>query len=78
MVHRRHPFRPRHALSIYRHALSLYRRPVASVPDMNAALIERGNQTVGPDDDVWHLGDFALRTSAREAAALVRSADAST
>jgi calcineurin-like phosphoesterase family protein len=28
---------------------------------MNEAMIERWNQTVGPDDDVWHLGDFAIR-----------------
>ena len=53
-------------------ALSLYRRPFASVVEMNAAMIERWNETVGPDDDVWHLGDFALRTSAEAAAALLR------
>jgi calcineurin-like phosphoesterase family protein len=53
-------------------ALSLYRRPFASVAEMNAAIIVRWNETVGPDDDVWHLGDFALRTSAEAAAALLR------
>ena len=31
------------------------------------------NETVGADDDVWHLGDFALRTSADAAAALLRA-----
>jgi calcineurin-like phosphoesterase family protein len=54
-------------------ALSLYRRPFASVGEMNAAMIERWNQTVGSDDEVWHLGDFALRTSAEAAAALLRA-----
>ena len=52
-------------------ALSLYRRPFASVAEMNAAMIARWNETVRPDDDVWHLGDFALRTSAPAAAAVL-------
>jgi calcineurin-like phosphoesterase family protein len=38
-------------------ALSLYRRPFASVT---------------PEDEVWHLGDFALRTKTADAAALLR------
>jgi len=42
-------------------ALGLYRRPFASVDVMNEAIVERWNETVGPDDDVWHLGDFAIR-----------------
>jgi calcineurin-like phosphoesterase family protein len=54
-------------------ALSLYRRPFASVPAMDAAMAERWNATVEPDDDIWHLGDFALRTTAPAAAALLRS-----
>jgi calcineurin-like phosphoesterase family protein len=52
-------------------ALSLYRRPFASVTEMNAAMVARWNEIVGPDDDVWHLGDFALRTSTADAAALL-------
>lgn len=54
-------------------ALALYRRPFASVAAMNGAMIERWNQAVAPEDDIWHLGDFALRTSADAAAALLRS-----
>jgi calcineurin-like phosphoesterase family protein len=42
-------------------ALGLYRRPFASVAAMNEALVARWNETVGPDDVVWHLGDFAIR-----------------
>jgi calcineurin-like phosphoesterase family protein len=42
-------------------ALGLYRRPFASVAAMNEAIIERWNETVGKDDVVWHLGDFAIR-----------------
>jgi calcineurin-like phosphoesterase family protein len=42
-------------------ALGLYRRPFASAAAMNEALIERWNVTVGSGDEVWHLGDFAIR-----------------
>lgn len=41
-------------------ARALYRRPFATVADMNTAMIERWNERVGPDDEVWHLGDFAV------------------
>lgn len=41
-------------------ARTLYRRPFASVAAMDAAMLERWNAAVGPDDEVWHLGDFAL------------------
>ena len=54
-------------------ALALYRRPFASVPEMNAAMVARWNSVVGSNDEVWHLGDFALRTSAEAADALLRS-----
>jgi calcineurin-like phosphoesterase family protein len=42
-------------------ALGLYRRPFASVAAMNGVLVERWNATVGSEDEVWHLGDFAIR-----------------
>src|SRR6516165_9458078 len=42
-------------------ALGLYPRPLASVAAMHEGLMERWNETVGPDDVVWHLGDFAIR-----------------
>lgn len=45
-------------------ALGLYRRPFASVAAMNEALIGRWNEAVRPDDEVWHLGDFAIRQEA--------------
>ena len=53
-------------------ALSLYRRPFASVAEMNDAMVTRWNETVGRNDDVWHLGDFALRMGASAAGALLR------
>ena len=39
--------------------LNLYPRPFASVAEMDRALLERWNAAVAPDDEVWHLGDFA-------------------
>jgi calcineurin-like phosphoesterase family protein len=35
-------------------------RPFASVPEMNEGLIRRWNDRVGPNDTVYHLGDFAM------------------
>ncbi|NUB29630.1 metallophosphoesterase family protein [Azospirillum brasilense] len=41
-------------------ALGRFRRPFASVAEMDEAMAANWNATVGPDDVVWHLGDFAL------------------
>jgi calcineurin-like phosphoesterase family protein len=54
-------------------ALALYRRPFDSVAAMDAAMVARWNAVVRPEDDIWHLGDFALRISAGSAGALLRS-----
>jgi calcineurin-like phosphoesterase family protein len=54
-------------------ALSLYLRPFVSVADMNATIIARWNETVAVGDDIWHLGDFALRTTPAAASDLLRS-----
>lgn len=39
------------------------RRPFRSVAEMDEALIERWNTTVGPEDRVFHLGDFCFKGS---------------
>lgn len=52
-------------------ARALYRRPFASVAEMDAALVENWNATVGPEDEVWHLGDFALHRGPAEMEALL-------
>jgi calcineurin-like phosphoesterase family protein len=52
-------------------ALGLYRRPFASVAAMNQAIVERWNAMVGADDEVWHLGDFAIRQPAAVVAELL-------
>jgi calcineurin-like phosphoesterase family protein len=51
--------------------LNLYPRPFASVAAMDAEMIARWNTAVGPEDEIWHLGDFA-RTFARAADILSR------
>lgn len=40
--------------------LRVDRRPFASIGEMDRAIVERWNETVGSTDEVWHLGDFAL------------------
>ena len=41
--------------------LNIARRPFADVAAMDEALVGRWNAAVGPDDEVWHLGDVARR-----------------
>lgn len=41
-----------------RRVLLIDRRPFASLKAHDEALIGFWNQTVGPDDEIWHLGDF--------------------
>jgi calcineurin-like phosphoesterase family protein len=44
--------------------MNLYPRPFNSLAEMDAALIARWNETVGENDEVWHLGDFARTAKA--------------
>ena len=41
--------------------LNIHKRPFTSVAEMDEALVSSWNGRVGPDDEVWHLGDFARR-----------------
>jgi calcineurin-like phosphoesterase family protein len=41
--------------------LNIWKRPFASVEEMDAALLAAWNAAVGPEDEVWHLGDFARK-----------------
>ena len=41
--------------------INIQRRPFASVLEMDEALVANWNGVVGPDDEVWHLGDVARR-----------------
>lgn len=40
-------------------------RPFSDVPEMDEAIIARWNETVGPEDEVWVLGDYAMGDRAR-------------
>ena len=41
--------------------LNIHKRPFSTVAEMDACMIDRWNEAVGPEDDVWHLGDFARK-----------------
>ena len=43
--------------------INIWKRPFASVAEMDAALLTAWNQAVGPEDEVWHLGDFARKAA---------------
>ncbi len=51
--------------------LNLYPRPYPTVAKMDEGLIGRWNAVCGPEDEIWHLGDFA-RTAARAGEILPR------
>ena len=52
-------------------ARGLFKRPFGSIAEMDRAMVVRWNEVVGPDDEVWHLGDFAVRQSAARMAELL-------
>lgn len=51
--------------------MGLFRRPFASVREMDEALVARWNEVVGPEDTVWHLGDFAVGLAPHRAATML-------
>lgn len=44
----------------HRNIISYCNRPYADVDEMNEGLIANWNAVVAPDDEVFHLGDFAF------------------
>jgi calcineurin-like phosphoesterase family protein len=52
-------------------ARSLYRRPFATVAEMDRQMVAQWNSVIKPEDEVWHLGDFAVRQSPERVAALL-------
>lgn len=56
----------------HRGVLGMCQRPFASVEEMNEFLVQAWNSVVGPRDEVWHLGDFALGGTADELAAIFK------
>jgi calcineurin-like phosphoesterase family protein len=53
-------------------ARSFYRRPFTSIAEMDRVMIDRWNAVVGTSDELWDLGDFAVRQSAERVASLLR------
>ena len=51
--------------------LRIDRRPFASIGEMDRTIVERWNDVVGPEDEVWHLGDFAFGPPAERIAELL-------
>jgi calcineurin-like phosphoesterase family protein len=54
-------------------ARGLFKRPFGSVAEMDDAMVSRWNAVVGPNDEVWHLGDFAVRQPAEGMARLLEA-----
>lgn len=52
-------------------SMGLFRRPFFGTAEMDAALVAHWNAVVGPDDTVWHLGDFGVRLSVSRASELL-------
>jgi calcineurin-like phosphoesterase family protein len=51
--------------------LRIDRRPFGSVKEHDEALVGYWNETVRPDDEVWHLGDFTRGSGKSRADALL-------
>jgi calcineurin-like phosphoesterase family protein len=49
----------------HRNVIPYCKRPYADVEEMDAAMIQLWNETVKPDDIVYHLGDFAFGPQVR-------------
>ena len=49
-------------------ARTFYRRPFSSVAAMDQEMTDRWNTVISPEDEVWHLGDLAVRQSAERVA----------
>lgn len=56
-----------------RRVLQIDRRPFASVAAHDEALVALWNEAVGVEDEVWHLGDFALGPGPERIAELLAS-----
>ena len=54
-------------------ARTFYRRPFSSVEEMDQKMIACWNTIVGDEDEVWHLGDFAVRQPAKRVTCLLHA-----
>lgn len=56
----------------HRGVLGMCQRPFSDIEEHDELLIQAWNAVVGPRDEVWHLGDFALAKADRCAAVFRR------
>jgi calcineurin-like phosphoesterase family protein len=52
-------------------AMGRFKRPFGSIAEMDETMVVRWNETVAPADEVWHLGDFAVRAKGERVAELL-------
>jgi len=52
--------------------LRMSRRPFDTIAEHDEMLVQAWNAVVGPKDEVWHLGDFAMGSSPERCQALFR------
>ncbi|WP_264051518.1 metallophosphoesterase family protein [Methylobacterium flocculans] len=52
--------------------LAMSARPFASIEEHDEALIAAWNAVVGPKDEVWHLGDFAMGSTPERCAQIFK------
>ena len=57
----------------HRNIIGLYDRPFSDIEEMERAIVNRHNAIVGPDDEVYDLGDFAYRCPAEHAVECLRA-----
>ena len=43
--------------------INIQRRPFVTVAEMDEAMVTGWNAVVGPEDEIWHLGDVARRSA---------------
>ena len=43
--------------------INIQRRPFTTVAEMDEAMVTGWNAVVGPEDEIWHLGDVARRSA---------------
>jgi calcineurin-like phosphoesterase family protein len=52
--------------------LAISRRPFTDIDEHDEMLVQAWNGVVGPRDEVWHLGDFAMGSSPERCAAVFK------
>jgi len=57
----------------HKNIIEYEKRPFNTVDEMNKAMIEKWNSVVKVNDEVYHLGDFALQSNTEEMRKLIKN-----